>query len=251
MSQNEDSPSPLFENAIDSLEFGIRTFLYGEYDTAPKHAILNVFHSIELLLKELLHRAHPLLIYKNIDRPITDDSLTVSLNEIFERLSNLRIALSPKEISIIKDLQRRRNRIEHHRFEKDDSHKYVVGKALRFIYYFLQDHLETSLEEQLSEDDLYQEAREAILSYEELLKEAEREIQSHLAIMTKDDFDVPRESFACPECGHMTVLIGTDMGDFCFYCHSEVDMEQCIICGQNIIVERILARVLYQKQVSL
>ena len=42
----------LLENAVDSLEQGVRVFLFGEYETASKHAILNVFHCIELLLRK-------------------------------------------------------------------------------------------------------------------------------------------------------------------------------------------------------
>jgi hypothetical protein len=64
------SISPIFENAIDSLsigmEFSQRESSYSSY----KHAILTVFHAIELLLKEQLHRTNPVLIYKNIDKKV-------------------------------------------------------------------------------------------------------------------------------------------------------------------------------------
>ena len=81
--------SDIFNNALDSLEFGIRVYLFGEYETAHKHAILNVFHSIELFLKEKLYRIHPILIYKNIDNLINDDSLTVGLREILLKYNNV------------------------------------------------------------------------------------------------------------------------------------------------------------------
>lgn len=233
-SDDDEYSSPILENAIDSLEVGVRTYLYGEYETAQKHAILNVFHCIELLLKELLYTVHPLLIYKNIDRPINDDSPTVGFRDTLGRLCNIGVTLNPDEIRVLEDLQRRRNRIEHHKFEKDESHKLVVGKALRFIYYFLQDHLGLSLEAVL-EDDLYQEARAAILSFEELLSEAERRAADQLAFLTKDDLiDGCVEPCVCPECGNTTVVIGSDYGDFCFFCHAEVEMRQCMLCAEYV-----------------
>ncbi len=222
--------SDLFDNAIDSLEFGIRVYLYGEYETAHKHAILNVFHSIELFLKEKLFRVHPVLIYRNIDSPISDDSLTVGLKEILLRFKNIGIVLDTKQEKILRDLQRRRNRIEHHKFEPDDSHYHIIGKSLKFLYYFLPEHLESSLEEHL-EEDLFRQARESILKYEERLSEAEQEIDQRTTPKTKDDLCDPTDSASCPECFNHTVVIGTERGDFCFFCHEEVDMTQCDWCS--------------------
>ena len=220
----------LFDNAIDSLEVDIRFYIYGEFETAHKHAILNIFHSIELSLKEKLHRIHPLFIYKNIDRPITEDSQTVSLDEILARYNNLGISLDHKQIGILKNLQARRNRIEHHRFEPDDSHFYVIGKSLKFLYYFLPDHLDCSLEDFLDED-IYRKSRELILEYEERLEEAEKEVEERTTPKTKDDLCEPTDSAICPECGNETVVIGTERGDFCFFCMEEVDLVQCEWCG--------------------
>ncbi|MBU1626672.1 hypothetical protein KKB18_04815, partial [bacterium] len=85
--------SDLFDNAIDSLKVGIEFYLQENY----KHAILNIYHSIELFLKEKLFIINPILIYKNIDKPINDDSLTVSLNDILSRFSNLSICLEKEK----------------------------------------------------------------------------------------------------------------------------------------------------------
>lgn len=42
--------------------------------SSRKHAIMTVFHAMELMLKEQLARTNPILIYKNIDTKITDDA---------------------------------------------------------------------------------------------------------------------------------------------------------------------------------
>lgn len=108
--------SPLFENAIDSLEVGMKFFMDQATVSANKHAILTIFHSIELLLKEALYRVNPILIYRKIDQKITDDSITVGLPEIFSRFDNLNIRLSSEEKTDLIDLKKKRNRIEHHKY---------------------------------------------------------------------------------------------------------------------------------------
>lgn len=227
--------SALFENAIDSLEFGIRTYLKDDHPTAHKHAIRDVFHAVELLLKERLSREHELLIYRDVDKPLSDGSLTVGLDETLARFENLGIGLPPSDVAVLKDLRRRRNRIEHHSFEADPVHKYVIGKALRFIYYFLQSHLSTSLEEEI-DPALYAKAREAILSYEELLKEALKEVAERTTPRTKDDLASMPTSMVCPECNHSTLVPKSDRGDWCFFCAREITMQLCERCGEYAVV---------------
>jgi len=222
--------SAIFDNAIDSLKVGIKFYLDETFPTAHKHAIISIFHSIELFLKEKLYRTHPLFIYKNIDIPISDNSQTVGLKEIIVRLSNLDTPLDPKQEKILKELQRKRNRIEHHRFEAEDSDFHIIGKALKFLYYFLPAQLHCSLEEHL-DDELYRNVREVILEYDERLAEAEREVNERTTPKTKDDLASPTYSAFCPECDNHTVVIETEKGDFCFFCLQEVSMAQCNWCG--------------------
>jgi hypothetical protein len=42
----------LYENAVDSLRIGMEFFLKEKNYSSRKHAILTLFHAIELLLKE-------------------------------------------------------------------------------------------------------------------------------------------------------------------------------------------------------
>ncbi len=53
--------SPLLENAVDSLKVDLEHFLEGTKESSGKHAILTIFHSIELLLKEALYRFSPFI----------------------------------------------------------------------------------------------------------------------------------------------------------------------------------------------
>ena len=73
--------SDIYANAVDSLRIGIEHFLKESGYSSRKHAILTLFHAIELFLKEQLHRTNPILIYRNIDAKITDDSMTVGIKK--------------------------------------------------------------------------------------------------------------------------------------------------------------------------
>ena len=50
--------SEILENALDSLRMAVGHCRDQELETADKWAILEMFHAIELLLKERLHREH-------------------------------------------------------------------------------------------------------------------------------------------------------------------------------------------------
>jgi hypothetical protein len=98
--------SAIYENAVDSLRIGMEFFLTEKNYSSRKHAILTVFHAIELLLKECLAQTNPILIYKNIDVKITDDAQTVGIREALTRLENLGRGIPAKEKKTIENIQR-------------------------------------------------------------------------------------------------------------------------------------------------
>ena len=91
--------------------------------------------------------------------------------------------------------------------------------------------MDKTLEEVL-DDELYAKAREAILSYEELLEEAEAEVKRRTTPRRKDDLGNMPDTATCPDCDNETVVIGTELGDYCFFCRADLVMELCPSCGQ-------------------
>jgi hypothetical protein len=111
---------------------------------------LTVFHAIELLLKERLAQTNPILIYKNIDAKITDDAVTVGVREALTRLENLGLGIPDEEKKTIENIQRVRNRIEHHRYdhnEKEDDA--IIASSLKFILYFVEFVFEGKLDHRI------------------------------------------------------------------------------------------------------
>lgn len=84
----------LVENALDSLREAMNYYNEGdEEDNANqyKFSILLSAHCVELLLKEILRRNHPALLFENIDSVKDlqdDDNQTVGYKNAIQRVKN-------------------------------------------------------------------------------------------------------------------------------------------------------------------
>src|SRR5262249_38587259 len=147
---NKKVASPIYENAIDSLRIGMEFFLEEEGYSSRKHAILTLFHAIELLLKERLAQTNPILIYKNIDVKITDDAMTVGVREAFRGIENPGHVIPEEEKKTIKNIKRDRNRIEHHRYDqKKKEDEAIIAASLKFILFFVEFFLKRNLDKKI------------------------------------------------------------------------------------------------------
>ena len=226
--------SEILDNALDSLRMGLKHYLDPDLETSDKWAILELFHSIELLLKERLYEEHPLLIYRSVDKPVTDDAQTVGLAEALARFQNLDVELPAEHVTILRDLQRRRNRIEHHRFIPDADHQRVLGKALKFIGYFLEEHLGQNLKDHLP-SELFHQAKELMVEYDSLVSSAQSEIETIFSRCLLDPKNYPDLSIGtCPECGNRTVLVGYGDRNKCYFCDEPVIVKLCEYCGEHL-----------------
>ena len=202
-----------------------------------KYAILLIFHSIDLFLKELLSRQHPILIYRNIDKKITTDSQTVGLAESLSRFRNVGVSLTKDEEQTLRSLQRRRNQIEHHRYDLDHADSDTLGRSLRFVIGFVTTHLDDSLANHIN-DDLLRDIERVVLSYEERNGIATHELEKWAATAYEDGIE--SEDFVgtvdCPVCYQsFLVLAEPTKGDYCFFCRDEIYALECDHCGRTFL----------------
>lgn len=228
--------SPIFENAVDSLQVGMQFFKDGK----PKFAMLLIFHSVELFLKEQLSRKNPIFIYRNIDKPINDDSLTVGLTEALLRFANLRIVLTEDEKETLVALQKRRNRIEHHRYDPHNDDRETLGRSLRFIRLFVANHLGDDLKRHI-DNAFLGDIDQLVMSYEELKGIADVEFEEWLNRHYKDGVD--SEEFEgtldCPVCREsFLVFDAPEVGNHCFFCRKDVKAIRCEACGVAILPKK-------------
>ena len=219
----------------------MKFFLTERTYSSRKHAILTLFHSIELLLKEYLYRINPILIYKNIDKPITEDSLTVGISDLLIRLENLNLGMPLEQKEIIKNIQKRRNRIEHHRYDKVDEDERVIAESLKLILHFVEFFLNERLEDDVDPDTL-REIQRLVFEYNELLSLAnyrlEQWIKKQWPSWDPEKLDSPEEfegTLDCPECRQCYLVISDTDQPFCFWCNTKIDAEECEDCGTVFI----------------
>lgn len=233
--------SDIYRNAIDSLRFGIEHFLKEVTYSSRKHAILTLFHAIELFLKEQLFRTNRLLIYRNIDSPITDDSQTVGIKEALSRLENLGLDLPKQQRAVIENIQRRRNRIEHHRYDHKEEDELIIAESLQFILFFVDNELRGKLEEDIPAETL-REIQSIVYERDQLYWIATGRLENWMkeawpswnpqVLDSPDEFE---GTVDCPICRDSFLVMGYHARPFCFRCNTSVDAKECDHCGEIYI----------------
>lgn len=236
--------SDIYENAVDSLRIGIEHFLREPGYSSRKHAILTIFHAIELFLKERLHRANPILIYRALDAKIGDDSLTVGIKEALMRLDNLGLGLPKQPREVIDRIQRRRHRIEHHRYDHKEEDEKIISESLAFILFFADGVLKAKLENDISPEMLRQ-IQSLIYDRKDrcwlAMHRLEQWMRETWPDWNSEESDTP-DSFIgttdCPMCCQSYLLIGYHDKPFCFYCNTSIDAAECNTCGRTYIASK-------------
>ena len=237
--------SEIYENAVDSLRIGMEFFLKETNYSSRKHAILTVFHAIELLLKEQLSRTNPILIYKNIDAKITEDAPTVGLRESLARLENLGLGIPKEERETIENIQRIRNRIEHYRYDhKEAGDDAIIASSLKFILYFVEMVLQIKLEDHI-DGEILRNINCRVLEYNERRGlgdfRFEEWCRKTWPEWDQDVDDIPPEfpgTDYCPECRQAYLIIGYHDKPVCFFCNTTIDAASCEECGETFLMPR-------------
>lgn len=202
----------LLENAKDSLAHAVSHLTnegnepsLGDY----KRVVLDVSHTVELLLKERIGKIHPAFVWKNVDDYGSPDAQTIGTDQAVLRLLKLEgVALNPKALDTIKSCRRIRNSIEHFEFEIEPKEaRAIIGRILSFIFTFSKNHLKIDLEADFRSDDRWV----ALIEMYEFFEEHSKAVEAELV-------EEKRWILACPQCGAITF---------------DGSMEECIMCGHR------------------
>lgn len=105
--------------------------------------IFLIIQGLELLMKHVLKKEHPILIYENVDKPKN----TVSLSQALERLISIsKIQIDEKEKRLINKAINYRNLVLH--YELSYNHfelKSNYVQLFEFVHYFHKKHIEKEL----------------------------------------------------------------------------------------------------------
>ena len=225
----------IYDNAVDSLRVGMRFFLSDKNYSSRKHSILTLFHSIELFLKEYLFRINPILIYKNIDKRITEDSFTVGFSDLLMRLENLKMGIPSDQKKIIQKIQKQRNRIEHQRYDEKEEDERIIAESLKFVLFFVEHFLNEKLEDDIDPETL-REIQHLVLEYNEQYSLAMYRLDNWMKEpeWNPEEIDTPDEfagTLDCPECRQSYLVIDDVEVPKCFWCNTRIDAKECEDCG--------------------
>lgn len=233
--------SDIYANAVDSLRIGIEHFLKEPGYSSRKHAILTLFHAIELFLKEQLYRTNPILIYRNLDTRISDDSLTVGIKEALARLENLGMGLPKQPQEVIERIQKRRNRIEHHRYDHKEEDETIIAESLAFILFFVDGVLKAKLERDVSPETL-REIQRLVYDRQDLywiaMHRLEQWMYERWPKWDIEESDTPDEfsgTVDCPVCHQSYLVMEFHDKPFCFYCNTSIEAAECEHCGRTYL----------------
>lgn len=219
----------LVENALHSLREAMNYYHEGDETTNAtqyKFSILLSAHCAELLLKEVLRRSHPALLFEDIDH-IKDlqnnDNQTVGFKTAILRVKNLcQVDLQQYE-QYLDELGKVRNQIQHYKYQiKGEYHKALMARTFSAIEFLFRDVLNLRFEdyadiidnediEFLHEDIATNEARKA-----DIIKEFKEGRAKKFKLEYSDGKYI---NICCPICG--TESLAIDKTIKCKFCGSE------------------------------
>ena len=221
---------------MDSLIHGVEHYVNEEKLTDLKYTILHVFHAVELFLKARLAKVDPSQIF-------TRKGHTVDFKTLIDRLDEVVIQLSARNLDDLNTLRLIRNSIEHHQITGNRKEiEHYIGRAMFFLDSFLQQELGINLKEQLDEET-YRILSEALFSYQERVEKAKEQVKKTCEEMVRGERpeDIPYlyTLMHCEECSEETVIIpdptSKDNSVHCFFCDARFLVETCERCGSYML----------------
>lgn len=221
----------LMENSYSFLKHSLSQAIQAEKEPEYwKFALLHLVQAIELVLKELLRKEHPILIYKSIDNP----NETVSLKFAASRLQKIsKIKFNPEDLNIIEIASNYRNQIVHYSFSfKVAELKSIYAKLIGFLQSFMVKHFKVSLDA-IVESDNWDEALFIIEYAKELEKRAEERI--------KEEGIHEDLIMECSRCYNFTFVFQDEI-DTCYACGYKDEVHQCDGCEEFFYVDDLMGR---------
>lgn len=224
----------LTENALDSLQEGMRHFAERLRPNDLKYALLLTAQSVEMFLKARLGKEHRLLILKD-PGDLSPSPRTVDCAGALSRLSAAGVALSRADVNDVQAIRDIRNRLEHYEVDilEEDAER-ALGRAFAFLDRFLAAELNIALQDHLPEESYFI-AKKASLDYQEALRRACSEIENRLRSIPPDE-RAKYQVLECDFCGQMTVLYPNPdqippSHVRCYFCDQRHVVARCTWCG--------------------
>jgi len=210
----------LLENGLDFIENSLKPILESQNEHELKYSVLHISAGTELILKEILKTEHWSLIFENVNKANymhlrTGEFESASYETIISRLENIAdISISGSAQKYIRELRKKRNRIEHFAFKEIDvAIKSTVSKVLSHIIEIIKDNLDIKQYSARSQD-LYKNILKKSAKFNEFTTLTKAKLAKDLEILKDEKVRI----LDCPEClQHTFPLDGNLRCLFCGY----------------------------------
>lgn len=222
----------LVENALDSLREAMNYYNEGdEEDNANqyKFSILLSAHCVELLLKEILRRNHPALLFENIDSVKDlqdDDNQTVGYKNAIQRVKKLCGVDLKQYETYIDELGRVRNQIQHYKCSiNGEYHKQLMAKTFSAIEFIFRDILGLKFEdyENIIEPADIDFLHEDIAANKARKKDIVKDFEKSENRFRIEYVDGKYLEVCCPHCGTESLALESNGKIKCKFCGEEFD----------------------------
>ncbi len=234
---SENIQFDLIENGLDFVTSGVEHILKDQSPYLLKYAILHLSAGTELLLKEVLKNEHWSLIFENPNTAKyellqTGEFKSVDFEILITRLVNIcEIALSEKDISILRQLRKLRNKIEHFEFNQNaQAIKSLASKVLCLLLNFINENfVHSSLSNTATED--IEKLRSIAIKFKEFATLRASQIKNALTAAQKN-----YKIESCPLCRQAAFVLNDDLT--CLFCGFTNEPEKIAeLYAENILGE--------------
>ncbi len=218
----------LLENGLDFIDSSLNPILEPKNQHELKYSILHLSAGIELVLKEILKNKHWSFIFEDINKANYEklksgDFISVSFDTIILRLRNIaEVDISEKSESLIRNIRKRRNKIEHFILEEnEEAIKSTVSKVLHVIFEIIDDYIDFE-EYSRKTKDIYDEIKVKCLNFDRYSRLKYAKIKDVIEILKNNRIRV----ITCPECFQKAFPLNEDY--------------TCLFCGYTDTSENVL-----------
>jgi hypothetical protein len=208
----------LLENGLDFIDNSLKPILESKNNHDLKYSVLHISAGTELILKEILRTEHWSLIFENIDsanfqKLRTGDFQSASFETIIYRLENIAaIEISESAKRYIRELRKKRNRIEHFAFKEIDSAlKSNVSKVLSHVLEIIKENLDIKKYSKKSQN-LFRDILKKSAKFHEFTSLTNAKLKSRLEELQSQNVRL----FDCPECFQHTLPLNEELE--CLFC---------------------------------
>lgn len=208
----------LLENGLDFINNSLNPILESKNEYELKYSILHISSGIELILKEILRNEHWSLIFEKVDSAnlnhlSTGDFQSALFETVLNRLEKIaEVQISEEAKKYIRDLRKKRNRIEHFAFNENDlAIKSIASNVLSNILEIIKKNIDIK-EYSFKSQELFKEILKKSTRFEEFTSLLNSKLKPELDKLRIQKIKI----LDCPECFQHTLPIDGDLK--CLFC---------------------------------